>query len=81
MLTKLYVLTMGRLTYERLPFGSENIPRLTGAVICPGCGRRRDELHRRFCYVEKCPRCTGQFYSCGCFPEWKASWFDWVCVH
>lgn len=73
--------TVGGRSYDRLCFGDDDIPGYETASVCSGCGRLRGELHLRFCYVERCPRCTGQLVTCGCFQQRMWPWIQLVCVH
>jgi len=36
---------------------------------CGDCGCKPGEYHRERCDNEQCPRCGGQFISCGCTDE------------
>jgi len=40
---------------------------------CADCGRKTGENHGECCDIERCPKCKGQFISCGCeFPNTSA---------
>jgi hypothetical protein len=70
------VILLGR-RYRRLRYGKEPIPEgapedfkvLWADVItrpCHDCGVIAGELHLDGCDMERCPRCSGQYFCCDC---------------
>ena len=55
--------------YERLPYGVEPGWELSAHIPCHDCAVVKGQLHTDGCDVEACPRCFGQFLSCGCAIE------------
>ena len=44
--------------------------------VCDDCGAERGEYHHPGCEWEECPRCGGQYLSCGCVTEEKLGWAE-----
>lgn len=55
--------------YKRIPYGKERHDWHAEKMACHDCAAIEGELHVPGCDVEECPRCHGQFLSCGCGNE------------
>lgn len=55
--------------YDRLTYGQETyeIANPANPPRCHDCGAQIGGLHHDGCDWEQCPRCKGQFLSCGCY--------------
>ena len=56
-------LTRGKQTYARIPYDNPG-------KKCHDCAVKHGQLHVPGCDMERCPRCKGQVFVCGCF-AWK----------
>jgi hypothetical protein len=63
--------------FQRIRYGSE--PEDWGAKVqpCGDCCVINGEFHVPGCDIERCPRCSGQLISCGCWDVVEAE--DLLC--
>ena len=55
------------------PFARYRMGGSRGARRCHDCGARPRNYHHLGCDMERCPCCSGQLISCGC---WDDEWGD-----